>query len=178
MRRDTGSPWLALVVLGALAVGAAILGLSQAPSSADLAARNAVGETLLAPNFTAVQTSTASPIVVRVSYKAPDTLRVVESYRNQHRATTLTGPAVQAQLATVARLEKSTFTKHGSVYVTEETAQGATGARAAVLIVLTLDSGKMVRVDQHVTVTSAGATQTSSALLRFLKIGDWTVPAG
>jgi len=178
MRRDTGLPWLLLVVLGALAVGAAILGLSQAPSSADLAARNAVGETLLAPNFTAVQTSTASPIVVRVSYSAPDTLRVVESYQNQHRATTITGPSVQAQLATLARLEHETFTKHGSVYVTEESARSSTGAKAAEVILLTVDGGKMVRVDQHVTVTSAGATQNSSALLRFLKIGDWTVHAG
>jgi hypothetical protein len=178
MQRDTGLPWLFLVVLGALAVSAAILGLNQAPSSADLAARNAVGETLLAPSFTAVQTSTASPIVVRVSYSAPDTLRVLETYQNQHRATTVTGQGVQAQLATLARLEHDSFTKHGSVYVTEESAQSPTGAKAVELVLLTVDSGKMVRVDQHVTVTSSGSTQNSSALLRFLKIGDWTVPAG
>ena len=171
-------PWLVLSVLVTLAVAAAILGLSQAPGSADLAAHNAVGETLLAPNFTAVQTSSASPIVVRVAYRAPDTLRVVETYRNQHRATTVTGPAVATQLKSLSDLEQRSFTKRGSLYVTEMTGSSSTGTRAAELIFLTVDNGYMVRLHQQVVLTSVAGTQSSNALLRFAKIGDWTVPAG
>jgi len=167
-----------LAVVFGLAVAAAILGLSQSPPSADLAAHNAVGETLLAPNFTAVQTSTASPVVVRVIYTAPDTLRVIESYHNQRRAATITGSSVQGQLKTLADLQNQSFTKHGSVYVTEMRAQTSTGTRAAELVLLTVDNGYMVRVQQHVSVTSVAGTQNTSALLRFLKIGDWTVHAG
>jgi len=136
-----------------------------------------VGETLLAPNFTAVQTSTTTPIVVRVTYVAPDTLRIVESYQNQHRASTVTGPGVQGQLASLTRLEDQSFTKHGSVYEAEQKALSATGTRADALLQLTVDDGRMVRVAQQVTITSATGARPRARCCRSSRIGDWTVRA-
>lgn len=180
MQRNTGLPWLVLTAVGALGVAAALLGFSMAPTSANLAAHNGIGETVAAPSFHALQANSQSPIKVTVSYTAPDRLTITQSLQGRTQVQHVHGPQVQSSLENLATLETHSFAKGpsgsgGATYVSKSSAVNSQGILVHELVTVTVQNGYMVGLGQQLSANTPTGPQQQSAMLRFLKIGDWTV---
>lgn len=188
MRRASVVPFLILSLLVVLAAGAAVLGYSQAPASGDLAVHNGAGETLAASSLTAVYTSTSSNEVVRIRFRAPDsvteTLVKGGPAGSRLRVATATGARALAALDPVRRLLDVTgFTAQGPSYVGVESIGSLVPASEAHLVSgsirysATVTAGYVVDVVEHDVVVTPGGTETGGGRYRIVRIGSWKVPA-
>ncbi len=178
MRRHSPAPVLILCALIGLTVGAAVLGFLQAPSSADLAVHNAVGETLAASGFTAVSTSTQTTSRTTIVYTAPSKVFLSASAPGSAtRSVVLSGPAAVRVLNPISSIANvNGFTKTNGVY--HAPLNNPTFAREGAFenIVVTIANGHLHTVVEAITINSAQGRGTLSGTLRFLQVGGSTLP--
>jgi hypothetical protein len=159
MDRRMMLPVLVLGLLGALSVGAVILGLSMAPTTADLLVHNGAGELTYASSLTATYSNKARAEYVRVHYVNPDeaTEALLQGGPHgtpSHREYAHGTKAMQA-IAPFTKVQKVTgFTASGSNYLATEPASSLyTTARGravtgTVKYLVTLQDGYLVNLVQ------------------------------
>ena len=102
-RRRSSVPGVLVGFLILLTLGAAVLGLSQAPSTSELVLQNAAGQTVQAPSFvfhTAAYGYSDSELTLRSNtgiWRAPDQLTVTN--RVTHRTLTVVGSTIYLPMA-------------------------------------------------------------------------------
>jgi hypothetical protein len=189
MRKSAELPLAIVSLLTVLAIGAAILGLSQAPSTADLTVHNGTGETLQNPDLTAIFRSNSPAETVRVVVRASD--RVSE--------TLLEGGPGGAPLRTVSRtgskavtealqplsalLKISGFAPRGSSYVATQQASTlvspaeASEVSGSINYIATVRDGYLVALVERYRVTVPGGTESGTDYFRITDIGGRAAPA-
>ncbi len=129
-------PIALVAVLGLLALGFAILALTMAPNSADLAVHNGTDETFSAHQFSIQLTDTQSDgrgttqsEVRVVDFSTPDRLVVYRASPKLHLLGSLHGGAVATAISQYAAITGGTsgWTRHGSHFDRTETLQAYVG---------------------------------------------------
>lgn len=187
MQRSSRLPFLILGLLTVLAVGMAVLGLSEAPPTADLTVHNGAGETLTAPSFTARFTYKSSPEVIKVQFLAPD--QVTETLvrggptGRPPESRTVKGPSALKVLEPVSELLKiDGFVQHGSTYVGSQPiadlipASEAREVSGTIRYAVTVTGGYVVKVAYHETVLTPEGTETDSGTFHVTTIGNAKAP--
>jgi hypothetical protein len=159
MDRRMMLPVLVLGLLGALSVGAVILGLSMAPSTPDLLVHNGAGELTYASSLTAVYSNKANSEYISVHYVNPDQVTEALLQGGPHgtpsRAQHVQGTRAARALTPFTKMQTVTgFTASGANYVATEPASSlyTTGRGKAVTgtvkYLVTLQDGFLVNVVQ------------------------------
>jgi hypothetical protein len=179
VRRHFGLPWIILCALGGLALGGVALGLLQAPASADLAVHNAVGETLAAPTFVAVSSSSQTRAVTRLDFRAPAHLVLTSSATTGPKKLVLNGTAATRVLQPISALSTvNGFTNQRGLYTAPLVNPALTREGASAGVALTVKNGYLTSVLEKITINSSQGNGTLTGSVRFLRIGNWTLPSG
>jgi len=152
-------PVLVLGLLGALSVGAVILGLSMAPATADLLVHNGAGELTYASSVTSVWSNKAGSEYIGVHYVNPDqaTESLLQGGPNGKptHSEHVQGPTAIKALGPFTKMQTVTgFTASGSNYVATEPASTAyttprgKSLTGTVQYLVTLQDGYLVNVVQ------------------------------
>jgi hypothetical protein len=176
-----------LCLLIGLAVGAAVLGLRQAPPAADLALHNAAGETLAAPSLKAVYTSASKSEVVGVQFQAPsqatETLLRGGPAGAPDEVAHISGARALESLSPISALLKvSGFVSNGPTFVGSEpissliTAAEARQVSGSIRYTVTVKSGYVVKVVEREVVTTPEGSESGGGTYQLLRIGNWPVP--
>jgi hypothetical protein len=167
-------PWGLFLLLGALALGAAVLGLYQQPASADLSAHNAVGENLLAPSFAGVAHqaehglgASSAPVVLTFHYDASAKGLSGSALRRQ-----IIGSQTRAILAGVYRLKNWTAT--GDVFHTGSRVV-STGGVVTERYALTIDQGYVHRLTILQTLNGPQAAGSAQVTISFATVAGTTL---
>jgi hypothetical protein len=162
-------PLLVLAIVGVLTVGAVVLGLEQAPATADLLVHNAAGELIAAPSFTAQET-VGPKEYVRLDYTAPDHFSesLITSGRVE-KMIRLKATQVPNALATFGLVGvKGLFKAKGSEFVASEPAADLYPAadrsrvKGTAKFVVKVRTGYVVDEDESIRVIIAGGTDRSA----------------
>ncbi len=187
MRRRSPVPALVLAALTVLAVGAAVLGLVQAPPTPDLTVHNGAGEIGYASSLTYLESvSTNSREVIRVTFQAPD--RITETVLldgRRVRSTTVASPSARtralAPFTFVGRLSR--FSARDSSFVATRPVKSLFPAseRSRVSGTVTysarVSGGYLVAVVVHYRYTAPGGSSTGSERVRVTSINGQPAPA-
>jgi hypothetical protein len=176
-------------VLTILTAGAVVLGLAQAPRTANLTVHNGAGETVNAPSLTAVYSSSSPAETVRVVLRAPD--RVTESLLEGGPAgapvrtiTEAGSGAVRRALAPLGGLLAVTgFTARGSAFVATRSASTlvapdeASQVSGSIQYTATVSGGYLVGLTERYHVTVPGGTESGTDRYQITRIGGQRVPS-
>jgi hypothetical protein len=202
--RRRSVPLALLAVLTLLTVGAAVLALTMAPNSADLAVHNATAETFSGPQFslqlidTVAAASGTSQTVRVVDYRAPDRMVVYRATPTLHLAASLHGreitTAINQYLAVTGG--STNWVRHGSLFSRTESLRAfeagqqaagqpeATGASGTVAQTAIVRGGYLVAVTLRLKVeglTEANGQKvaggTALETVRLLRINGAAPPA-
>jgi hypothetical protein len=174
-------PVLILCALIGLTVGAAVLGFLQAPSSADLAVHNAVGETV-ATNFSAVSSSSQTKNVTTIVFTPPSRVKLAAAPalgKPPTRTVVVQGAEGTRELGPITSIGTITgFTKVNGVYKAPVTNPTLSAEGASEQVSITLANGYLNRVTERLTIESTTAQGALSGTLKFLEVGGIKQPIG
>lgn len=189
MQSDARLPLLVLGLLTILAAGAVVLGLLQAPPTADLTVHNALGETTQASSLVYYVTATTAPgEVARIAYRsspatATETLFTGGAHGRAVRRKTVTGPLARRDaLQSLTKIESVTgFSPVGPAFVATQSAStlvspaerhevsGSLGYTA------TVRGGYLVGLVARFHIVTPDGTQTGTDRLRVTNVGGQPV---
>jgi len=166
-----------LCALVGLTIGAAVLGFAQAPSSADLAAHNAVGETMAASGFTALSSTSQTKATTTLAFTAPARVVLSGASGGVHRRLVLNGQKALRVLNPISSLTTvNGFTVDNGVYKAALPNPTLTQENASEQVLLTISNGYLNTLIEQVTLNNAGDEGTISGTLKFLEVAGTPVP--
>jgi len=178
---------LVLSLLAVLAIGALVLGLSEAPATADLTVHNGAGETLGSASVGALYSSSSPVETVRVDLLGPDLLKETllrgGASGVPEKTLTIKGSRSQEVLEPFSALLKITgFSPHGSTYVATESASTlvppdeASQVTGSIRYTATVSGGYLVDLVEHYTVTTPGGPEAGTYHYQITDLGGQRIP--
>jgi len=188
VKRYSRLPVLVLSLLTVLALGALVLGLSEAPATADLTVHNGAGETANSTSVSALYSSSSPVETVRVDLLRPDLLKETLLKGNTagvpEKTLTIKGSRSQQVMEPFSALLKITgFSAHGSTYVATEPASAlvppdeASQVTGSIRYTATVSGGYLVDLVEHYTVTTPGGPEAGTYHYRITDLGGRRITA-
>jgi hypothetical protein len=173
--------FLILGVLSLLAVGAALLGVAQAPTGADVAVHNAAVNTLSVNQVVGHVTATGlGKYTVDFTFVAPDQATEVEKAPGGavKAGGKVSGDTAAALLNPIRdALDTTGFSGKGPKYVTTTVQSLADGANGTVAVTarttVLLDSGYVVGVAVRRSATVRGRHVVTTVAYTYTRVGSW-----
>lgn len=183
MKRYSLLPVVVLALLTVLALGAAVLALSEAPATSDLTVHNGAGETLATPSLSALYSSSSPVETVRVDLLGPDLLKETLLKGGPVKTLTIKGSRSQEVLGPFSALLKITgFSARGSTYVATEPASTlvppdeASQVTGSIRYTATVSGGYLVDLVEHYTVKTPGGPESGTYHYRITDLGGQRTP--